>query len=61
MKSCAYRLYGKYTAAGFDNGQEVGFVGGLNINANLALQGTISKFLVVMLTIHAVDKEAYAK
>lgn len=34
---------GKYTAAGFDNGQEVGFTG-LNINANLALQGTIKIF-----------------
>ncbi len=34
---------GKYTAAGFDNGKEVGFTG-LNINANLALQGTVKIF-----------------
>lgn len=34
---------GKYTAAGFDNGREVGFTG-LNINANLALQGTLKIF-----------------
>lgn len=34
---------GKYTAAGFDNGREVGFTG-LSINANLALQGTLKIF-----------------
>lgn len=34
---------GKYTAAGFDQGREVGFTG-LNINANLALQGTVKIF-----------------
>ncbi|MCB1674397.1 MAG: hypothetical protein KDI00_07000 [Pseudomonadales bacterium] len=34
---------GKYTAAGFDQGREVGFTG-LSINANLALQGTIKVF-----------------
>ena len=34
---------GKYTAAGFDNGREVGFTG-LSINTNLALQGTIKIF-----------------
>ena len=34
---------GKYTAAGFDQGREVGFTG-LNVNANLALQGTVKIF-----------------
>lgn len=34
---------GKYTAAGFDNGREVGFTG-LSINTNLALQGTVNIF-----------------
>lgn len=34
---------GKYTAAGFDNGREVGFTG-LSINTNLALQGTVKIF-----------------
>ena len=36
-------LNGKYTAAGFDNGREVGFTG-LSINTNLAVQGTLKIF-----------------
>lgn len=34
---------GKYTAAGFDNGKEVGFTG-LNVHGNLALKATIKIF-----------------
>lgn len=34
---------GKYTAAGFDNGREVGFTG-LNITGNLAIAGTLKVF-----------------
>lgn len=34
---------GKYTNAGFDNGKEVGFLG-LNINGNLAINGSIKMF-----------------
>jgi len=34
---------GKYTAAGFDNGREVGFTG-LNINGNLSVAGTLKIF-----------------
>jgi len=34
---------GKYTAAGFDNGREVGFTG-LNINGNLSIAGTLKVF-----------------
>lgn len=34
---------GKYTAAGFDNGREIGFTG-LNIHGNLALKATVKMF-----------------
>jgi len=34
---------GKYTAAGFDNGKEVGFTG-LKINGNLSVEGTLKIF-----------------
>lgn len=34
---------GKYTAAGFDNGREVGFTG-LNIHGNLSVAGTLKVF-----------------
>ena len=38
-----YLAKGTYTTPGFDNGREIGFTG-LNINANLALQGTVKIF-----------------